>query len=518
MDFDDGDVLRFADQLIPEVLRRAADDPMLFIDALVIPSAVGPMLFRDVMEPFQRQFFEELLPSLKAVAEWRIPPIRRFWMERTKKASKDADVAASLIWLMSFCKRPVKVQICAANRKQSGIIENRAVEILHYNPWLEDMVEIIDGCIRSKTMPRQVWTHIEATDSTGAAHGETPDVLVLNELVHVAKWRAMEDHMANAEGVPQGIAIIATNAGFKGTKAWEWRKSYINNPRWCKSLWQKPSPWLSKEDIQESKDRDPIGAEHARLFYGKWSSGTGNALSDEDIDSIFSMDGPLKKPEPGWKYILGLDLGIKHDHAGVAVVGVNRTLQIVRVVRVRGFAPSMEVNGRKEVDLQQVENYSLKMAKTFGVLGFYDKAEGGSFMAQRMRRCGVRMLEAAFSKPAFQTAMATSFVQLVKDCRLEAYEDKQGRLRRDFGKFNIEHKPPKNYKLVAVSDEYGHADVGVALIMTLPYAAELIGTIGAYSPTDVIASGHEDPLKDEEVDTMPAELREIYEMDDVDRY
>jgi hypothetical protein len=109
--------------------------------------------------------------------------------------------------------------------------------------------------------------------------------------------------------------------------------------------------------------------------------------------------------------------------------------------------------------------------------------------------------------------MAVSFVTSVKSGRLECYDDPEGRMRRDFGKFNIEHKPPSKYKLTAVSDEFGHADVGVSLVICLPKAVEMLdGRVGLLS-SDVLVEENDAELTEEEVDGMPDDLREIYEMD-----
>jgi len=126
------------------------------------------------------------------------------------------------------------------------------------------------------------------------------------------------------------------------------------------------------------------------------------------------------------------------------------------------------------------------------------------------------MREMTFGSPTNQSAMATAFVIAMKDSRLECYDDQEGRLRRDFGKFNIEHKPPSKYKLVSVSDEYGHADVGTALVITLPLAIELLGW-GGFSSENVMGWPEEEgDLSKEEVEEMPNELRDIYEMGEED--
>jgi hypothetical protein len=234
-----------------------------FVRGLTIPAASGPMMFELVMADFQREFFKSIGPSLHAVMEGTMPPARRFWLERTKKTSKDGDIACCIIWLMAFGTRPILCQVCAANADQAAIIEDRARAIIHYNTWLNGYVEIVEKIIRSKRRPRTTITRIESTSSAGAAQGPTPDVLVLNELVHVDRWSVMQAHMNNANGVPQGIVIVATNAGVKGTSAEVWRKNAIaEKDRWRTHIWSKKAPWLSDDDMADAKKMDPIGSEY----------------------------------------------------------------------------------------------------------------------------------------------------------------------------------------------------------------------------------------------------------------
>ena len=151
----------------------------------------------------------------------------------------------------------------------------------------------------------------------------------------------------------------------------------------------------------------------------------------------------------------------------------------------------------------------------------YDPAAGGSFMAQRMRtQYGIPMSEVSFSSSVVQTRMATSFVQIVKARKLLCFEDPEGRLRRDFGKFSIEHKPPSNYKLIAVSDESGHADAGISLVIFLPKAIELLGGFIGLLPDDDLTDLNDDDLSEEEYEALPDEFKEMDEMliDEKDEY
>lgn len=496
--------------------ERCASDFMLFANGLTIAGAQGPVLFEDVMAPFQVDFFRDLEPCLVALKNKEMPPHRRFWLERTKKSSKDSDIAVAIVWLIAFCEQPLLVQICAASSEQASIIENRARALLHYNPWLEDHVEIITREVRSKRLPNTVVCKIEATGSAGAAQGPTPDLLVLNELVHVEKWGVMETHMNNADGVPQGVVIISTNAGVKGTPAHKWREAFLQSPRWKFHVWNRLSPWLNPEDAEESRQRDPIGSEHARLWEGKWVSGTGDAVGEDVLNDAFRIPGPTMRPEPAWSYVMGLDLGVSHDHAGVAVVGVCIPKQLVKICLIRGWAPSVPNNtGKLEVDLPDVELKAVQWAKRFRALDVgYDPAAGGSFMAQRMRKQGIRCREQTF-RQAGLTEMALSFVSLLKARLMACYEDEEGRLRRDFGKFSIKHTPPSSYKLEAISDASGHADVGTAVLICLPRIVQLLGGQNGLLPTDILALDSDmDGLTEDELASLPDEFQQLFDMYD----
>ncbi len=497
--------------------RRMADDFMLFVDELVIPSASGPKRFGDIMEPFQRECFEALAPSLKAVRDGTMPPIRRFWIERTKKAGKDSDLAVCLMWLLAFAKRPLLMPVSAARQDQAGIVKKRIKDLLFYNPWLNNLLRIqINRVIGSSGIAE---VKIEATGRSKARHGDTPDVLVLNELVHVDNWEINETHMNNANGVPRGIVLIFTNAGFKGTPAWRWKNEATNNPdRWCVMEWKALAPWLSEEDKEEARRLDPVGTQFKRLWLGQWQSGVGNALDEGEIDRCFQVDGPLTKPEPGWQYIAGLDIGIMHDHTGLVLVGVNQKEQRIRVARVKGWAPDKlnPETGKKEVPTTKVKQACLWLRNFFQPCWFgYDPAEGGRIMAQQLREKGMPMVEVSFSSQKSTSDMADALMYVVKSGRLECYEDEEGRLRRDLGKFSLVPKAKAlgGYKLEAVSDEWGHADVGVALVMCLPKALELLGGYNIFTRDTVVAMKplEDDEATEEELEEMPEELRDIYE-------
>ncbi len=483
---------------------RVADDPMLFFRGLVIPGDTGARLFDDCMADFQVATFNDLNPSLIAVRDGKMPPISRFWIERTKKAGKDSDIAAALLWLVAFARRPLYMQVGAADADQAAIVKRRIHDLLFYNPWLNDYVQIKQNKVVGTNGLGVL--EIIAADVAGS-HGETPDVLVVNELSHITKWEFVENLLDNADGVPQGMVILATNAGFKGSKAAVLRDAAIKQ-NWCCHILSRPAPWHTQAALDNARARSTL-SRFNRLWWGKWASGKGDAISEADIDRIFKPElRPPNGPETGWTYIAGLDLGVSHDHAGLMVAGVHPGRQVIRAAVMRGFEPA---RGTGEVDLIAVEDAVLAAFRTFRLVWVgYDPYQA-VLMAQRLRLKRVPMQPVSFTGGNINT-MATSMVEVLSNGKFEAWEETDGRLRRDLGRMSIIERP-YGYKLEATRDEYGHADVGTGLAILLPQALNILasGGWGSLGPDDAIDVENDDPLSAAEEAAMPDELREIYD-------
>src|SRR5262245_34602452 len=123
-------------------LRRFASDPAAFRSELVIPGAHGPTRFGQAMADFQKLDFAALDAAFVALSKGEQPPIDRYWLERTKGASKDTDLAVSLLWLLAFSRRAITAQVGAADQDQADELRKAAKGILRLNSWLGELLEI----------------------------------------------------------------------------------------------------------------------------------------------------------------------------------------------------------------------------------------------------------------------------------------------------------------------------------------------------------------------------------------
>ena len=508
------DLLAESERIFEAYKERAASDFLCFVRGLTIAAAVGPRVFESVMAPFQRDTFEDMAPSIHALRDGDQPEWSRWWLERTKKASKDADLAIILLWVLCFPTRPFYSQVGAGDKDQAAIVKERITHLLHHNPWLNEYVEVVQWHVRSKKAlvngQPMARLDIMATD-IGGAHGGTPDLLVINELTHVTKWEFVQNLMDNADGVPRGMAIVATNAGYKGTQAEVWRKNAIGNRRWRVHIWSKPAPWHNMEAIEDARTREVSKSRFNRLWYGKWPSGKGDALDDELVNKCFvsSWKKSLDKPLPGYIYVAGLDIGVHKDHTGLVVVGVNQARKKIDLAWMQAWEPSTK--GR--VPLGDVRSACILVNRIFRLEALLYDPSQAELLAQDLRPY-MQTIRMPFT-PKNCDLMATRLIQVINNGFLRLFDDDSGRLRRDLGKFDIVEKP-YGIKMQAVSDEFGHADVGTALLICLPAAVELLEGVGRLMEGDVLVDTNDEDLTEEEVERMPESLRDIYDMGEED--
>lgn len=450
-------------------LQTYAADPLVFVADLVIPSAHGPMRFGDCWADFQREWFQAVAPSLVAVARGERPPIGRFWVERTKGASKDADLAVCLIWLLAFTRRPLDCQVGAADQDQADELRKAARDVLRLNPWLAERVTLQNWRILCQATDSGC--DIVASDVAGS-HGARPDVLLLNEVSHIpdGKESFALTLLDNASKKPQGLVLAASNAGFWATWQWRLRELARESSRWHFHVWNKPAPWLDLAEIDEAKRRNSA-SRFARLFWGVWASGTGDALDAEDIAAcVNDKAGPMSGDEPGYGWVAGLDLGIKADLSALCVIGIDARNQAAKLAGCMAWAPGPS----GEIDLSEVEIACAQAAWEFpGLVIGYDPHQA-QHLAQRLRRRGVNMFEVPFTGKNCD-AMASAVLQVFRSRTIELYPDKE--LIRDLGKLRIEERS-WGYKLVAPRDRStGHCDRAVAFSIAV---SGIMPSIGGY--------------------------------------
>ena len=475
-----------------DIIRAYASDPARFVGDLLLTSARGVTRFGEVMAPHQREWIAALAPAMLAVARGSKPPTSRYWIEASKGTAKDTTLAAVVLWLLAFATRPVRAQVGAVDRDQADELHRAARDLLRVNPMLARRIEAKNYLLACASNGAEA--EIIPADVAGS-HGARPDLVIINELTHVERWEFVENLADNASKMPNGVLIVATNAGFTGTDAWRWRELARTSPRWSFHQFAEPAPWLDPAELAEAERRNSA-TRYRRLFWGVWSSGSGDALDEQDISAAIDpnlaplpglaplpyrrkrwlpklgLEQPAQPPpprlveRPAFSYVAGLDLGIKHDHSALVVLAANHGTQRIRLALCQSWAPDA-VTGKVDLEAVEAAVAEAHQRYQFATIG-YDPYQA-ELMAQRLIRQGVPAQEVPFVG-ANLNRMATVLLEIFRSRRIDLYPCE--RLVADLRRLVIVEKP-YGHKLEATRDADGHADTATAFAIALPAAADL---------------------------------------------
>lgn len=437
-------------------LVRYAADPLEFFADTIIPAGGSDVRLGDVWAPFQVDAFKVLADCIKAAAVGGKPPYRGIWCERTKGASKDSDVGLALLWLLMFARRPQTIELGADDQAQILETSKAMAAVVRCNPWMAERVEILKSKITCEATASECL--FLTRDATGT-HGSRPTVTVCNELSHCSDSAFIETMMDNADKIPNNLAILATNAGFQGTFADKWRANYRTDANWWFQKVDVPAPWIDPAKLADAKRRNSA-LRYLRLWAGQWVRGGGDAIDPADVAACCTLAGPMNGWERGWAFIGALDIGVKHDHSSLVIVGVRPPATAGTLAFVKTWAPGE--NGY--VDLQRVEEETFEAAARFRLLHLRFDPWQAYLTSQRLGKRGVLLMEIPFV-PSNLDAMAKAMMTAFRNRKLMLYHEPE--LLRDLEKLSIVERG-WGYKLEAPRDEDGHCDRAIALAMVLP--------------------------------------------------
>ena len=183
---------------------------------------------------------------------------------------------------------------------------------------------------------------------------------VCNELSHCTSEDFIKTLRDNTDKLPTNLTIIATNAGILGSWQHRWQQLYRDDPRWYFQKVTEVAPWIPADFIADAERRNSASRFY-RLWRGIWSTGGGDALDPADIAACVTLDGPMSGYQPGYLFAAALDLGIKHDHSALVVVGLRPGDRRCKLASCQSWRPGTD--GR--IDLTVVEKAVLDVHQRF---------------------------------------------------------------------------------------------------------------------------------------------------------
>lgn len=446
-------------------------NPIAFVEDLTIPTREGPRRFGDVMQPYQGEWLAGIAPDLLALARGEPPPAARHWIEGTKGTSKTTLIAAGVLYLSIFARRPLVMQAGAVDRDNAAELVKAARAIVHENRWTEQAVDVQTWAIVGK----QTGTDCEvvAADQKGS-HGARPALVFIDECGHVPdeRWEFVANMLDNAAKVAS-VVICATNAGWTETKAHDLRETVRQSPRWKFYQWAKPSPLMDLTEVEEAARRNTPGRQ-ARLYWGVWGpKDQGDALPPEQLARTIVLRGPMEcRTDLCSGFVAAVDLATKRDKSALVVLNFHASGK-VKLARAQSWHPSDFPD--RQIPAAVVQQAVMQAHYDFHLeAAIFDPAAGGYAMMQSLAWQGLRCEAFPFT-PAAMNLMARSLLTAFAENRIELFDHRE--LIADLTALDLE-ETNFGWKLKAPRSVAGHHDLGVAFCIGLPFALGWCNEVG----------------------------------------
>ncbi len=444
-------------------LRKTAMYPAEFRRQLVIDCGGVARPLWGVVESWQSRDFTALDSGLRAVVGQPLrDPFWRCWLERPRGHSKTSDIAICVTWLLFASRRPLRGVVAAADQDQAALLRDAVDRLVRLNPWLSQVVEIQRNRIVNKH------TNSECsilTSDAPTSYGLLADFIVADEVCHWAKRDLWDSLLSTAAKRERCLLLAISNAGWVDSWQWNLREAIRTDKRWHFSRLDGPqASWISANTLEEQRRLLPRAA-FERLWLNRWSSGAGDALSDDDLAAAV-RDHLMQGPTDTETYVAGLDLGLSRDASALTVLGKDES----GLLSVRGVYRWQARNGN-QVNLQSVEDAIVRLHERFRFRSIACDPWQASHIVQRCRVHGLPIMERPQSGNRL-VEQAAALLEAVRDRRL-AIDAGSHELIADLRRARIVEKS-YGFRIESPRDaETGHGDALSALSIALAVAKEI---------------------------------------------
>jgi hypothetical protein len=151
-----------------------------------------------------------------------------------------------------------------------------------------------------------------------------------------------------------------------------------------------PLEWTDPVKLEEQQKRLPPSS-FRRLHLNQWASAEDRLVDPDDLQACVTLEGPVA-PEPGLKYVVGLDIGLRNDATVAAVLHKDRDGRLV-LDRMEVWAP---VKGQT-VELSTVEAWLELTCRAYNHAEICFDPYQAIALSQRLRAQGIRTSEYQFT-------------------------------------------------------------------------------------------------------------------------
>lgn len=481
--------------------QKLQASPQAFRNAINIDCDGSKKRLSEVMDDWQRKDFRALDDSWKAVigAGDDFQPRLRAWLERSRGHSKTNDVSVMVTWCLFASKRQLKGFACAADKDQSRLLRDAIDCLVRINPWLGQILQVQQyQVINIKTGSELQILSADAPTSFGLL----PDFVICDEVAHWGNRDLFDSMLSSAAKKSHCMLLCISNSGFMESWQWNLRESIRADDSWYFSRLDGPcASWIDQHLLDEQKRLLPRIA-YERLWLNKWSSGSGDALSEDEINASICLDGPISKPKHEYRYFGGLDLGLSRDRAAFVVLGIHTGYWSESEIEPQlsdrektlidlGYLDEPEIKTRKKViegtgeirladiqtwdpkkgriEIADIEETILSLDRKFDLSVGCDPWQA-MHLIQRLEKEGLYIESVDFVGKNL-TSMCSLVLSAFSDGRIKLYPHDQ--LIRDLKNLRVIEKS-YGVRLDSPRTKGGHGDISTALAISLHTAKNAI--------------------------------------------
>ena len=473
------------------------------------------------LNDFQVKLLSAMSPALERVCGRDVAVThQRFWEERSRGHSKSNDLAIVILWVLIFSRLRITGVGVAGSKDQARLLRDAVEGLLRRFPVLSQVIEVQAYRIVNK----HTASVFEIMSSeVGTSYGIRPSMIIADEVCHwqesaIDLWHSL---LSSAAKTPTCVMACITNAGWQNTEWWKVRELVRNDPAWqFNRLPGCVANWLNEAQIEEQRRLLPP-AVFDRLWLNQWSDSSGDCLNGSDITSAITMNDPPDGREEEWRYVAGIDLGLRRDHTAIVVVGkhVGRMQRLVekpkplpsvygalcdagyfdapadritykkteatgraKLAAVRIFAPE---NGR--VELADVERALVELHQQFGLSKVSADWWQAEYLLQRLAARNINVEGVNFG-PTVHTEMASTVLDSFREKTFDMYDEP--RLTADLrGMKFVERSYGVRIEAGKAAEGTRHADSVTALGLAMLAAKSIRGNSSLPSIRQLVLNG-----------------------------
>lgn len=470
-------------------LQKLAADPAEFRAALTIDADGGPRRLADCLDDWQAADFAALDAGWRRVVGLPADGAKqRAYLERARGHSKSGDLAVMLSWVLFASRRQLAGVAAAADKDQARLLRDAVAKLISLNAWLAGLMDV--QAYRVVNVRTGSDLQILSCD-VASSYGLTPHFVVCDELTHwsqergEALWVSLFSAAAKRSDC---MLVVISNAGTGQGESWQWRvreAARADDGWYFHSLDGCRASWISAKHLAEQRRLLPA-IQYDRLWANRWTSGSGDALLEDDITAAVTLRGPRTKAKRGWVFTAGLDVGLSKDSCALVAVGkstgeqwLTRDDRIKRIpatgrLRVASVTLWKPERGRR-ISLAAVERSVLQLHEHFDLASLAFDPWQAEYLIDRLSSAGVACERVPATGGNLQ-AMATSMLDVFSSRMIDLFPHE--RLLSDLRNLRIQERS-YGVRLTSPRGPNGHGDAATALALAIHASREFSeGDIG----------------------------------------